>query len=375
MKKQRIVLIGPVYPYKTGLSYYVGLLYKELCKTADVTLFSYSLQYPKILYKKPQKNYDDDLVKVEDAKFELNSANPLSWCRLARKINRLKPDLVLFQWLHPYFAPCYWSITKMLKHTKVLYICHNAVPHERFLLDRFLTKMTLKQADGIISHAKSDEQILREMLPNMPIRVNPHPAYQFFNITNMSRETAREILKIESETRVLLFFGLIRAYKGLKYLLDAMPEIVAGLGRVKLLIAGDFSEDKQVYLDRINELHINEYVDIYAGHIPVPEVEKFFSACNIVVLPYESATQSGVIQTAYGFRRPVLATNVGGLPDAVEDMRTGYIVEPKNPSAIAEKVVDFFERRREAEFSAHIEEAAERFSWERMAETIKELIE
>lgn len=369
---KKIVLIGPVYPYKTGLSYYVGLLYNKLKEKSDVTLYSYSMQYPKVLYKKPQKDYEDDTIRIEDAQFVLNSANPLSWISLARRINKCKPDLVIFQWLHPYFAPCYWSISKLLKHIKVLYICHNAIPHERFLFDSFLTKMTLKNADYIIAHSKSDESILLNMLLHAQIKVNPHPAYNFFKIKDMSMETARGILNIGNDTKVLLFFGLIREYKGLKHLLNAMPEIVKKLGDVKLLIAGDFSEDKEKYTSMIEALQIQSNVDVYAGHIPIPEVEKFFAACDIVVLPYESATQSGVIQAAYGFSKPVLATNVGGLPDAVDHMRTGYIVEPMNPTAIAESVIDYFEKQRKEEFSMHIEEAAYRFSWDRMAETINE---
>ena len=374
-EKKKIVLIGPVYPYKTGLSYYVSLLYNKLKETSAVKLYSYSMQYPKLLYKKPQKDYDDDTIKVDGAEFILNSANPISWIKLAKKINKDNPDLIIFQWLHPYFAPCYWSITKMLRHTKILYICHNAIPHERFICDSFLTKVALKQADCIIAHSESDKDILSLMLPKAVVKVNPHPAYNFFKIKNMSKLEARSILGIREDAKVLLFFGLVREYKGLSHLLNAMPEIVARFENIKLVIAGDFGGNREKYDEIISALRIEENVDVYAGHIPVPEVEKFFAASDIVVLPYETATQSGVIQAAYGFNKPVLATNVGGLPDAVENMRTGYVVEPKNPSAIARAVEDYFNNCREKEFEAHIKEAEYRFSWDRMAETVYEFMQ
>lgn len=370
----KIVMVGPVYPYKTGLSYYVGLMYRKLKENHDVVLYSYSMQYPKLLYKKPQKDLTDDTVKIEDVEYILNSANPLNWISVAHRINCEKPDLVIFQWLHPYFAPCYWSITKLLKKTKVLYICHNAIPHERFVCDQFLTKLTLKSADYVIAHSNSDAEILKKLIPTINCKVNPHPAYNFFKIQNMTKEQARKQLQINEDEKVLLFFGLIREYKGLKHLIKALPLIKQKIAGIKLLIAGDFSENKETYLELIDEYKLNDCINIYAGHIPVPEVEKFFAASDLVVLPYESATQSGVIQTAYGFEKPVLATDVGGLPDAVEHMKTGYLVQPQNPEAIADAVVDYFENSREKEFAMHIDECAYRFSWERMEKCIESFI-
>lgn len=370
----KIVMVGPVYPYKTGLSYYVGLLYKQLKQENDVVLLSYSMQYPKILYKKPQKDYKDDVVKIEEAEFILNSANPFSWLSVAKRIKKEQADLVIFQWLHPYFAPCYWSLSKLLRKTKILYICHNAIPHERFVCDRLLTKLTLKNANYIVAHSNSDAKILKEMLPVTPIKVNPHPTYNFFKIKNMTKDEGRQMLGLKTEDQVLLFFGLIREYKGLKHLIKALPYIANQLTNVKLVIAGDFSQDKDQYLKLIKELKVEKFVDIYAGHIPIPEVEKFFAACDLVVLPYESATQSGVVQSAYGFEKPVLATRVGGLPDVVEHMKTGYLVESKNPQAIAEAVIDYFENQREEQFSEFIKESAYKFSWQRMEDCIKSFL-
>lgn len=374
---KKIALIGPVYPYKTGLSYYVGLLYRQLSKRYEVSLYSYSMQYPKFLYKKEQKDYSDDAVKIDGAEYILNSANPISWMQLVKRIKKQEPDLLILQWLHPYFAPCYWFITKHLKKIRVLYICHNALPHERFPLDKWLTRVTLARADYVIAHADSDADILREMLPKTRIKVNPHPAYNFFKIQNKTMEEGRKQLGLRRDAKVLLFFGLIREYKGLRHLIGAMPKLKQKYKSIKLLIAGDFGgeENRALYETMIEELSIADNIDIYGGHIPIPEVEKFFAACDMVVLPYESATQSGVIQVAYSFQKPVLATNVGGLPDVVADKKTGYIVEPRQPDQIAEAVADFYENNRIQEFKKHIAEESYRFSWERMEETIEQFIQ
>lgn len=372
----KITMIGPVYPYKTGLSYYVGLLYRQLIKNHEVKLYSYSMQYPKIMYKKPQKDYEDDVVKIDDVEFVLNSANPFSWMSLAHRINKEKPDLVILQWLHPYFAPCYSILERMLsRKIKIAYNCHNALPHERFPFDKALTKFTLNKADLVIAHSNSDAKVLREMMPKQNVQVNPHPAYNFFKIKDMPKEEGRQILNLSDDNKVLLFFGLVREYKGLKHLLNAMPEIIKKYPEVRLLIAGDFAGGRPAYDEMIEKLEIGDYIQIHDGHIPIPDVEKFFAACDLVVLPYESATQSGVIQASYGFEKPVLATNVGGLPDAVDNMKTGYIVEPLRPDLISEAVTDFFDNDRAAEFKQNVIDSAYKFSWERMEKCLLENLE
>lgn len=372
----KITMIGPVYPYKTGLSYYVGLLYRQLTKNHTVKLYSYSMQYPKFMYKKPQKDYEDDVVKIDDVEYVLNSANPFSWIKLARRINKEKPDLVIFQWLHPYFAPCYSVMERFLsKDIKIAYNCHNALPHERFPMDVALTKFTLKAADLVIAHSGSDAKTLSEMMPKLNVKVNPHPAYNFFKIKDMSKQEAREILNLSEDNKVLLFFGLVREYKGLKHLLNAMPNIISKYPEIRLLIAGDFGGGRDAYDEMISNLKIGDYIQIHDGHIPIPDVEKFFAACDLVVIPYESATQSGVIQASYGFEKPVLATNVGGLPDAVDNMKTGYIVEPLRPDLIAGAVTDFFENGRADEFKQNVIDSAYKFSWERMEKCLLENLE
>lgn len=372
---KKIVLIGPVYPYKGGIAHYTSLMYQALAKEHDVTMISYKMQYPKFLFKKEQKDYSNDMFKVEDTQFLINTANPFNIIGVANQIKKMKPDLVIIQWWHPYFAPCYSILTRFLKNTKILYICHNVFPHERFPMDKFLTRMTLKHGDCYIVQSRQDEEDLKTIIKNPIYKRTVHPTYNAFKMQNMSKEQAREKLKISNGEKVLLFFGFVREYKGLKHFIKAMPLIQEKLDSVRLMVVGDFGDDKQSYLDLIQQSHCEKAIDICDGYIPDQEVEKYFAACDLVVCPYESATQSGIIQIAYGFDKPVVATNVGGLPDVVADKKTGYLVKPKNPEAIANAVIDFYENKREQEFEEHIKETAYEFSWERMVEIISELMD
>lgn len=370
----RIVLIGPVYPYKGGIAHYTGLLYQALKKEYDVVLVSYKMQYPKFLYKKEQKDYSDSLFRIESTRYLLNTANPFNIVRVGLKIKGMRPDLVIFQWWHPYFAPCYRILESVLgKGVRKLFICHNLFPHERFPLDCFLTGLALKQGDAFLVHSESDGKDLRTMKPDARYRQNPHPTYNVFRKRGLTKAQAREELGLPQESKVLLFFGFIRKYKGLKHLLDAMPKIARRIEGARLLIVGSFSNDKEDYMRMIRENKIADCVEVMDGYVPDNEVEKYFAACDLVVCPYESATQSGIVQIAYGFEKPVIATNVGGLPDIVADRKTGYIVQPNNPNALADAVTDFYENDREKEYIKNIRETAYEFSWERLVHAISEL--
>lgn len=371
---KKIVLIGPVYPYKGGIAHYTGLMCKALAKENDIYMMSYSLQYPRFLFKKEQKDFSNDTFKIDNTDFAINTANLFNWIKVASKIKKIQPDLVIVQWWHPYFAPCYWTLCKLLGKTKVLFVCHNVFPHERFPMDRFLTKMVLRQGNYFIVHSSQDEGDLKSICKEPQYRKTVLPTYNAFKFQDMTKEEGRKQLKMSEEQKVLLFFGFVREYKGLKHLLRAMPRVVDGLGNVKLLVVGDFAGDKDDYLDIINELKVGEYIEIHDGYIPDKDVEKFFAASDLVVLPYESATQSAVVQVAYGFEKPVVVTNVGGLPEVVLDEKTGYVVEPQNSIELAKAVVDFFKNNKAKNFEENIREEAYRYSWERMVEVIDELV-
>lgn len=373
---KNIVLIGPVYPYKGGIAHYSSLLYRALSKENSVEMISYKMQYPKIFFKKEQRDFDDDMFRVEGAEFLINTANPFNIAKVGRTIRRKQPDLVIIQWWHPYFAPCYWILESVLgKKVKKVCICHNVFPHERFVLDRSLTKLALKRADAFIVHSMSDERDLLAIKGNADFRYNPHPTYNAFKLENMSKQQARDRLHISCDTRVLLFFGFVREYKGLKYLLQAMKSIKNKIADIRLLVVGSFNGDKQDYMKMIEDNGISDCVEVFDQYIPDHEVEQYFAASDLVVLPYESATQSGIVQIAYGFEKPVVVTNVGGLPDVVEDGRTGYVVESRNPGALSEAVVNYFLQDREQEFVENVKKAADRFDWDRMVEKIDSFCE
>lgn len=369
-----IVLIGPVYPYKGGIAHYTSLLCKALREEHNVTMLSYKLQYPKLLFKKEQKDFANDSFKVENTQYWLNTANPFNWLKTAIQINKLKPEVLLIQWWHPYFAPCYYFLTRLCKKTKIIFTCHNVFPHERFPMDRMLAKLVLKSGDGFIVHSKADGEELLSVKKDANYIVTPHPTYNAFRLKGMSKEEARDLLGISKETPMLLFFGFVRKYKGLSYLLEAMPQILSKIPETQLWVVGDFGEDREEYVQLIRERGIEDNIRLVEGYIPDKEVEKYFAASDLVVLPYVSATQSGIIQIAYGFEKPVIATMVGGLPDVVKDGSTGYLVPAGNSQAIAEKVVRFFTKDKDIDWDCNIRENEVEFSWETMAGKIAKLL-
>ncbi len=374
---RRIAVVGPVYPYKGGIAHYTGLLCKSLRGQFETQMISFEVQYPKILFRKEQKDFENNSFEVQDTKYILHTANPFSWGKCAREILAGKPDLVIFQWWHPYFAPCYRSLLRKLRRggVKTLFICHNVFPHERFPMDRMLTKMVLKKGDFFITHSKTDAADLRSIRRDAAVCEAVHPTYDAFQFQNLTQEEARQKLGLGGQEQVLLFFGFVREYKGLKHLIAALPGIAKRLPKVHLLIVGDFGKDKQEYLELIAQNNAEQFLTICDGYIPDQEVEQYFAASDLVVLPYESATQSGIVQIAYGFERPVVATNVGGLPDVVLHEKTGYLVPPRDPKALAEAVVRFFEEQKAEAFAENIRQEAARYSWDRMRENICSLWE
>lgn len=371
----KIVLIGPVYPYKGGISHYTGLLYKALTeKGHEVFLHSFKFQYPKILYKKEQKDERTSEFKIENTNYSIHTMNPFNWIGVAHKIKKEGADLIVFQWWHPYFAPCYFSLCKLLGSQKILFVCHNVFPHERFPMDRFLTRLVLNQGDYFMTQSYMDARDLQSIKADAAYVVTPHPTYNAFKMKDLSKEEARNILNIRKEDKVMLFFGFVREYKGLKYLLEAMKEITGKVSGIQLWVVGDFGSDREVYINKINDLHLQENIKIVEGYIADSEVEKYFAASNLVVLPYISATQSGIVQIAYGFQKPVLVTDVGGLPDVVTDHRTGYVVKSESGTAIADAICDYFNKNREEEFTQNIALEAERFSWGAFVNRLEELV-
>ena len=373
----KIIIIGPIYPYKGGIAHYTGMMASSLQKEHDVEVISFSLQYPRFLYKKEQKDYKNDCLGFKNTKFILNTINPVSYFATAMYIKRQKPDLIIYQWWHPYFALAYWCISKMIKKTCVIiFVCHNVLPHEKFLFQKTLTIATLSRGNAYIVHSYAEAKVLESLLKAPYYKNTPLPAFDFFNDGKHTRKVSRETLRVSESEYVLLFFGLIREYKGLRHLINAMPTIISGCKSCKLLIVGDFFEgNKNDYVDLIKQCGMEEFIQIYSGYVSDNEVGLYFTACDVVVLPYESATQSGIVQVAYGFNKPVIATSVGGLLDVVIDGKTGFLIPPHDSTAIASSVLSFVRHEDKEQFNTNIKAEKYKFSWDRMNEVINELNE
>ena len=371
----KIAMIGPVHPYKGGIAHYTDLLCRALREDGnEVQLYTFKFQYPKLLYKKPQKDMKSSGFGTNDADFCIHTLNPFNWIKVAGRIKKQKPELIILQWWHPYFAPCFWSICKLLRREKILFVCHNVFPHERFPLDRLLTKWTLGCGRYFITQSKMDARDLLSVKHDAVYRVTPHPTYGMFCKQGMSMQKAREQLQIDQGQRVLLFFGFVRKYKGLQYLLEAMKLLKERDFKVQLWVVGDFGEDKDEYVEQIRAFEIGDQAQMVQGYVPDDEVEKYFAASDLVVLPYLSATQSGIVQIAFGFEKPVLVTEVGGLPDVVTNGKTGYVVEPRSAEMIAEAIMDYYINNRREAFVSQIEKEKDRFSWKTFVDTLMEMV-
>lgn len=373
--KKKIVMIGPVYPFKGGIAHYTGSMVKNLKKDFEVYTISYKMQYPKIMFKKEQHDYENETFKIDDAKYLINTANPFNWISSAKKIKKIDPDFIIMQWWHPYFAPCYKGLEILLKKYPIIFVCHNVFPHERFPMDKFLTKTVLKKGNAYITHSKMDADDLKNIINDPKVETTVHPTYNAFKLRDISKAEARAELGEPEKDKLLLFFGFVREYKGLRHIIRAMPEITAYDSSIKLMVVGEFGNDKDSYIDLIKECRTEESIKIVDGYIPDKDIEKYFAASDLVVLPYESATQSGIVQIAYGFEKPVIATKVGGLPEVVINGKTGYVTEPKEPHQLAEAIIRFFKEEKAEEFSENVRKEAYKYSWDRMNETVKRLTE
>ncbi len=370
----KVVILGTSYPMRGGIAHYVALLYKALINRGhQVQIISFKRQYPTIFF--PGKTQQDLSKEVEPipSKPLLDSVGPLSWIRTFIEIHRSSPDLIIFKYWMPFFAPSYACVaflTKLFTHTKVLYICDNIVPHEKKPGDTWLTRLALSFVDYFIVQSGTVQEDLLYFRPSANYQKVPHPVYEIFR-HNYTSNQARQKLGIPNDEKVLLFFGYVRAYKGLQYLIDAMPLLQKKI-KIKLLVAGEFYEDKEKYIKQIENLSLKSSVILFDDYIPNEEIGLYFAAANVVVLPYISATQSGIVQIAYNYNKPVITTDVGGLPEAVIQEVTGLVVPAQNIQVLADAIIRYFEENKEEEFSENIQQQKGQFSWERLVVAIED---
>lgn len=361
----RICLVGPAYPYRGGISHFTQMLAATMTAEGhEPHIVSFTRLYPSFLFPgRTQYEEKGPRVRIEGERV-IDSINPLTWKRAGKAIAAHRPDAIIVQWWHPFFGPAFRSV---LKHARLagadapaVFLCHNVLPHEENRADRALVRWGLAKADAFLVQSKEDRNALLSLRAGARVSVHPHPTYTQFAEGNITREDARQKLGVEG--RVLLFFGLIRPYKGVHTLLKAFARISEKLDAT-LMIVGEFYENRAPYDAEISALGIGARVSVINRYIPDEEVEVYFRAADLVVLPYRSATQSGITQTAFAFERPVVVTAVGGLPDVVDDGVTGYVVPPDNPEALAGAIERFFATDAAGAMAAAIRAQSDRFSW------------
>ncbi len=365
----KICLIGPAYPLRGGIAHYNMQLALEFASRHEVTLISFSRQYPAPLF--PGRTQFDPNSKTPGLTAEplLDSISPLSWLRAGHRIAELSPDLIVVHWWNPFFAPCIGTTLRMAKRHRsvaLAFICHNVFPHEPFPGTRGLTRYALTPGDAWLVHSEADRRNLESLRLRGRIAMTPQPPGRGFG-TPLDKEEAKSLLGLSGN--ILLFFGLIRRYKGLPQLLEALPLVLQKLD-CTLLIVGEFYEGKDHCLHLINTLGLASTVRIIDRFVPDDEVGLYFSAADLVVLPYESATQSAIVPIAHAFERPVVATRVGGLPEAVRHGETGILVEPHNPAALADAITHFYQDRLEDQLMRRIRRLRNDFSWKDLAATL-----
>lgn len=372
----RICLIGPTYPFRGGIAHYTTLLAQQLRQDERHRLLfvSFLRQYPTWLY--PGRSDRDPSAQPlrSDAEYLLDPLNPWTWRRTAQRIRRWQPDLVVIPWWVPFWAPAWAVLGRMLRRFRLLFICHNVLPHEMGALGRTLLPATVRLAlgagDGFIVHSAADGQVLRRLLPDAHYRITPLPTYA--GLGTPRTEATSLPVSLPDDRPLLLFAGFVRPYKGLDVLLDALPQVLASRP-VHLLVAGEFWHSAEPYRQQIARLGLEGAVTILDDYLPDEQLLAAIHRADVVVLPYRSATQSAVIQLAFGQQCPVITTDVGGLAEVVEDGKTGLIVPPEDPGALAAAIERFFALGLGPQFAANIAAAEERFSWDRLVDSLLQL--
>jgi len=375
----RIAIVGPAYPLRGGNALFVAHLLDALRQDHDAYVVSYSRLYPRLLFPgKTQMNVSRDPVKTTPSRQLVDSINPISWFRTARWIcsPKRRPDLVVFTWWNPFFGPALGMIARLVKRgcgAGVVFVAENVVSHENRFIDRFLTRYALASADYFLVLSGVVARRIQSLFPGVPVRQAALPIYDCYRPDGIDRAAVRSRLGLTKPT--VLFFGYVRAYKGLRYLLQAMPAVLEKHD-VQLLIVGEFYDEQHRYERLIAALGIGEAVTIVAEHVPDEAVGDYFVASDVVALPYLSATQSGITQIAYAFGLPVISTNVGGLPEVVKDGKTGYVVESGSAEALAAAIVRFFEGDEQARLTrGAVDEARADHAGELLRRSIEDFLE
>ena len=365
----QLIIMGPAWPLRGNLAAFDEKLANVFMQASiNTKLYTFSLQYPDLLFPGTTQYSTDPAPEKLSIDVAINSINPFNWIKVGLKIKRERPDLIIVRYWIPFMAPCLGtilSIVKKNKHTKVIAIVDNMIPHEKRLGDKLLTQYFVRAVDGFLTMSQKVQNDVK-LFTNKPTCVSPHPIYDHFGEA-ISTADARKFLHLDVNDKVILFFGFVRAYKGLDLLIEAMADPAIKAAGIKLVIAGEFYESPTPYLTQIEQLGLTDTISVYNQYIGEKEVTQYVSAADFIIQPYRNATQSGVTPMAYHFLKPMLVTNVGGLADTVPHDKVGLVVQP-NPRSIAEGIVQLYERGT-AHFMPHLITEKKKYSWEQMRQS------
>lgn len=372
MDKKKMILVGTAYPYRGGLAVYNERLARSFQEEGyEVEIWTFTVQYPNFLFPGQTQFSTEPAPEGLFIRRELNSVNPFNWLKVGRKLRKAQADIVVMKFWIPYMAPSLGVVARMArknKKTRVVSIIDNIIPHEKGVADKSLAFFFLKSVNGCVTMSKSVLGDVERFNAVKNVVFCPHPLYDNFG-EKVSREEALRFLHLDPDMRYMLFFGIIRDYKGLDLLLQAMGDERIKQMKVKLIIAGEFYNNGEQYHELEKSLGLENQLVWHSEFVPDSEVKYYFNACDIVVQPYKSATQSGVTQIAYHFEKPMLVTDVGGLKEIVPDGVVGYVTEV-DPTQIADALVDFFANDRKEVFERNIQMEKQKYSWGRMVDAL-----
>ncbi|MBL7745234.1 MAG: glycosyltransferase [Chitinophagaceae bacterium] len=368
----KVVIIGPAHPLRGGLATFNQRLAKEFILSGhECSICSFSLQYPSFLFPGKTQYTDDPAPEGIKINTVINSINPFSWVKVGNRLRKDRPDIIIVRFWLPFMGPAVGTILRRVKknkHTRIVCIADNVIPHEKRPGDKPFTKYFLKSCDAFVTMSEKVMNDLRTFEKSKPAQLVQHPLYDTFGDI-ISKEEARKHIGLPENGKIVLFFGFIRKYKGLDILFEAMS-LLKNSG-IKLLVAGEFYEDEKPYREQIEKLAISDLLLLKTDFIPDSEVKYYLCAADAVIQPYRNATQSGVTPLAYHFEKPMIVTNVGGLPSLVPHNKVGLVVEPDPPS-IAEGILRFYQLG-EDYFIPHLRSEKQKYSWANLVNTIQNL--
>lgn len=369
----KIVVLGTAWPYRGGIALFNERLAREFQKENDnVITYTFTLQYPSFLFPGKTQYSEEPAPQDMDIVRKVSSVNPFNWIKVGRELKKMAPDLIVIGFWLPFMAPCLGTIARIARKngkTRVVSVVHNIIPHEHRIGDKMFATYFCNSVDGFVAMSDSVLNDLTQFDSVKPRVFCRHPLYDNFGEA-VERNSALQELGLDSNNRYMLFFGLIRDYKGLDIMLKAYADSRLRQMGVKLIVAGEFYNNAEKYFELEKELGLEGEVIWHREFVPDSKVRYYFGAADIIVQPYKSATQSGVTQIAYHFEKPMIVTNVGGLAEIVPNGKAGYVVEP-DEREIADAIVDFFGNNRQEEFREGLLFEKKKYAWSNMTKSVR----